>query len=196
MATAHLFIDYQNLHMSAYESFANYGAEVYDSLIHPGKFGDQTMSARTAAGHAPATLERIHVFRGLPGRNKEGKAHARNQRQASNWTRDSRIQMYSRPLRYPRDWPTSKAQEKGIDVMLGITVVQAAIEKWADVLIICTRDTDLVPAFELAHRLDNCSIELVGWDGMSQLVFDAGNVASTFLKLPAYRASRDTVDYR
>ena len=195
VATAHLFIDYQNLHMSAYELFAAYGAEKYDSLIHPAKFGDQTIYAREAASLPAATLEKIHVFRGLPSRKNEPNAHARNQRQASNWTRDRRVQMYSRPLRYPRDWPDERAQEKGIDVMLGITVVQAAIEGWADHLIICTRDTDLVPAFELAHKQGSCAIELVGWEGMSQLVFDTGKVAATFLKPAAYRASRDTRQY-
>ena len=195
MATAHLFIDYQNLHMSAHESFATYGSEKYDSLIHPGKFGDQTMLARVANQLPAATLEKIHVFRGLPSRKNEPNSNARNQRQASNWTRDRRVEVYSRPLRYPRSWPNERAQEKGIDVMLGITVVQAAMERWADHLIICTRDTDLVPAFELAHKQGSCAIELVGWDGMSQLVFDTGKVAATFLKEPAYRASRDTARY-
>jgi uncharacterized LabA/DUF88 family protein len=195
VATAQLFIDYQNLHMSAYESFAAYGAEKYDSLIHPARFGDQTMLARTANKLPDATLEKIHVFRGLPSRRHEPDSNARNQRQASNWTRDRRVEVHSRPLRYPRDWPDERAQEKGIDVMLGITVVQAALERWADYLIICTRDTDLVPAFELAHKLGNCGIELVGWDGMSQLVFDTGKVSATFLKQSAYRASRDTAQY-
>src|SRR5690606_12595055 len=144
------------------------------------RFGDEVMNARRRNHFPEATLQRIHVFRGLPSRNREGKAHARNQRQASYWSRDPRVQVHSRPLRYPREWPSARAQEKGIDVLLGISIVQAAMERWADVLIICTRDTDLVPAFELAHRLDTCVIEQVSWDGMSQLMFDTGTVRGTF----------------
>lgn len=80
MPSAQLFIDYQNLHLSAYECFAPYGTEVHDSLIHPGKFGDQVLIARRANHFPDVSLEKIHVFRGLPSRNKEGKAHSRNQR--------------------------------------------------------------------------------------------------------------------
>ena len=41
MATAHMFIDYQNLHMSAHEQFARFHEPVYQSLVHPAKFADR-----------------------------------------------------------------------------------------------------------------------------------------------------------
>ncbi len=58
--------------------------------------------------------------------------------------------MHNRPLRYPYRWPDVPAREKGVDVMLAIYFVGAAIEAHADTLIIASRDTDLLPAVEMA----------------------------------------------
>ncbi|CAQ03269.1 NYN domain-containing protein [Clavibacter sepedonicus] len=194
MATAHLFIDYQNLHFSAWETFTSYGSAVYDSLIHPGKFGDQVLAARAARNFPELELTKIHVYRGLPSRKREPGQHARVQRQASNWTRDPRVVMSLRALKYPRDWPDEPSQEKGIDVLLAIQVVQASIESAADTLIVSTRDTDILPALELVQSTGNTALELATWKGQSELKMSP-QPKSVSLDKPFYMRSRDTANY-
>ena len=195
MATAHLFIDYQNVHFTAWECFTSYGTQVWESLIHPGKFADQISAARDARGFEHVDFTKIHVYRGHPSRRNEPTQHARVQRQASNWTRDRRVEMNLRPLRYPRDWPDEPAVEKGVDVHLAIQVAQAAMEKWADVLIVATRDTDIVPALELVHKTDGVSLELATWAGQSELKLTQ-KTPVVRLDKGGYARSRDTNNYR
>lgn len=215
MATAQLFIDYQNLHFTAWECFTSYGTEVWQSLIHPGKFADQVRAARLARHFPDVDITAIHVYRGIPSRKNEPTQNARVQRQASNWTRDRRVKMNLRPLRYPSDWPDSKSQEKGVDVQLAIEVVQAtmvaenrlaAAQREADaagvemtpiepeVLIVATRDTDIVPALEIARASTAVQLELATWKGQSELKLSS-KVRSVSLDKALYSKSRDTANY-
>lgn len=141
----HLFIDYQNVHLSVVDAFAPPGTPPHTALIHPGRFGDALMSRRLASQRG-GTLERIHVYRGMPGQRQEAAMNARNTAQASNWTRDPRVTVYSRPLRYPHDWPSQRAKEKGVDVALAVDAVRCALKDEADTIIVASRDTDLLPA--------------------------------------------------
>lgn len=194
MATAHLFIDYQNVHFTAWECFSSYGSPVYDSLIDPGKFGDQVLAARAARNFDPVDLEEIHVFRGWPSRRHEGQQHARVQKQASNWTRDPRVKMHLRSLQYPRDWPDEPAKEKGVDVELAVEVVRAAITRTADVIIVATRDTDIVPALDLVTTATASVVELATWDGQSELKVTS-RPKTVRLGRSAFNRSRDTRNY-
>jgi uncharacterized LabA/DUF88 family protein len=169
MKSAHLFIDYQNLHLSTHDRFGSVGGAVHHSLIHPGLFADVLQQRRNALVHQRIQIEKVHVFRGLPSNAREPNPASRNKAQKAQWTRDARIAMYERPLRYPRNWPDQPAREKGVDVMLAITFIRAAMEKWADYLILASRDTDLLPALEIAQTLDGAHVEVAGWAGDSRL---------------------------
>lgn len=68
-------------------------------------------------------------------------------RQCAAWQKSGAI-VIPRTLRYPFDWPRSKAEEKGIDVALSVDFVAGAIESAYDVGIICSTDTDLRPPIE------------------------------------------------
>jgi hypothetical protein len=72
-------------------------------------------------------------------------------RQCAAWQRAGAV-VISRTLRYPFDWPQSKAEEKGIDVALSVDFVAGAIEGAYDVGIICSTDTDLRPPIEYVAR--------------------------------------------
>jgi uncharacterized LabA/DUF88 family protein len=191
---AHLYVDYQNVHFTAWECFSAYGTPVYQCLIDPGKFADQVLAARLDKGYQAVDLTEIHVFRGWPSRRNEGAQHARVQRQASNWTRDRRVKMHLRTLQYPRDWPETPANEKGVDVDMAIEVVRAGITGTADVIVVATRDTDIVPAIELVSASTGASVELAGWHGQSELKV-AGASGSVLLQRPAFNRSRDTRNY-
>ncbi|MGL5823574.1 MAG: NYN domain-containing protein, partial [Nocardioides sp.] len=144
-----LYIDYQNVHLSVRETFAPPGTPHHRTLIHPGNYGDALMARRKAKGRIGA-LEKIQVYRGQPSSDREPGMASRNKAQHAEWARDPRVTVHSRPLRYPRHWPDDPAREKGVDVRLALDFVRAAVDRSADVLILASRDTDLVPALESA----------------------------------------------
>lgn len=191
----HLFIDYQNVHLSIAEAFAPPCTPHHTTLIHPGRFGDALM-ARRLASQRGGQLERIHVYRGMPGQRQEAVMNARNRAQASNWTRDPRVSVYSRPLRYPRDWPAQKAKEKGVDVALAVDAVRCALRGEADTIVVASRDTDLLPAVELVNDLPGVDVEVCTWQGLSRLQFRGnGGLWCTYLQGSDYMASKDPTQY-
>jgi len=194
MATAHLFIDYQNLHLSAHECFER-EMPIHHSLIHPGLFADEVQRVRNSLVHTPVTIEKIHVYRGQPSSEREVESAARNKSQAAFWERDRRVKVHSRTLRYPPDWPDTHSREKGVDVMLAVTLVRASIEKWADVLILASRDTDLLPALEAARDIDGSIVEVAGWRAKSRLRIPHVRLWATGLEFDDYQRCRDTRPY-
>ncbi len=194
LATAHLFIDYQNLHLSAHECFAR-DMPIHHALIHPGLFADAVQRVRNELVHTPVTIEKVHVYRGQPSSEREVQAAARNKAQRAAWEKDRRVKVYSRSLRYPRDWPDTPSREKGVDVMLAVTLMRASIEKWADVLILGSRDTDLLPALEAARDIDHSIVEVAGWRPKSRLQIPGVRLWSTGLDVDDYEASRDRRQY-
>ena len=194
--TVHLFIDYQNVHLTGHALFGIQGAAPHLSLIHPARLADQIDASRLAHGRE-GSITRVYVFRGLPSATHEPRPNSWNQAQASEWRRDPRVIMRQRPLRYPRNWPTDKAREKGIDVMLATSFVRAAILREADVLILASRDTDLAPALELAQAVQNPPIiEECVWAGSGRLPCElAQQPWCTFLGMGDFDASLDKRTY-
>lgn len=195
--TAHLFIDYQNLHISAHEMFAPLGSPQHLSLIHPGLFASRLELVRNAAVHVPVVITEVHVYRGQPSSQKDALAAARNKAQAAEWTRDRRVEVHSRTLRYPREGGAPR--EKGVDVMLAIDLVRCSISKSADVIILASRDTDLLPALEAAYDLDGSIVETASWRGNSRLRFSPNSgrrpLWSTLLDRHDFAASKDPRSY-
>ena len=66
---------------------------------------------------------------------------------------EGRVTVIARSLRYPPDWPMTRAQEKGVDVALAVDFVRMAILDEFDVGVIMSTDTDLRPALEAVLRL-------------------------------------------
>ena len=197
LARAHLFIDYQNVHLSGHEMFAAFGAPLHASLIHPAALADQITAVRNTKVFQPVAIERIHVYRGQPSSHQDPTAAARNKAQAASWTRDRRVQMHTRTLTYPYDGGAPR--EKGVDVMLAVDLIRCSITKSADVIILASRDTDLLPALEAAYDLDGAIVETAGWSGQSRLRFRGDpprrRLWMTELGASEFKDSLDTRDY-
>ncbi|WP_163376407.1 NYN domain-containing protein [Dietzia sp. Alg238-R159] len=205
MPSVHFFIDYQNLHLSVREAFnPPQGTPPDTYLIHPARFAEEVMKVRrevlpglrTNAWPAAAEeeLTEIHVYRGQPDSTRQKMPASKNKAQAAEWTRDRRVTVHSRALRYPRDWPEERAREKGVDVMLACHFVRHAIEKRADTLILASRDTDLLPALEMAREL-GVRVETAMWKDASRLRLKGDPLWSTLLDIRGYLASKDTRQY-
>ena len=194
MEKIHLFVDYQNVHLSIAEAFAPPGTPHHTTLIHPGKFGDALMARRARFGRR-GELYKISVFRGQPSSNREVEAAARNKAQSAEWSRDARVEVHNRVLRYPKQWPDQKAKEKGVDVALAIALVRCALSQECGTIVLASRDTDLVPALEMAVELGSSQVEVTHWQGTSRLRLPGTSMWCTTMTGADYLASKDPREY-
>ena len=144
-----LFIDAQNFYNGARRAF--FASE--DSHVF-GQFQPVGIGSLICSRGLPSTtrsLEEVRVYTGRPDASKEPETYAAHMKQCMAWNRAGPT-VIARPLRYPPDWPQSKAQQKGVDVALAIEFVAYAIEGKYDVGVIASTDTDLIPALEFVRR--------------------------------------------
>lgn len=115
-----VFIDYQNVYRRARSAYAAPGDPHTVGQVHPLKVG--TLLATKTPNSA---LEFVRIYRGLPDGAKDPKGNAACTRQVTAWKALARVEVFTRPLRYPQNYPTEKPTEKGIDVQLAIDFVGA-----------------------------------------------------------------------
>lgn len=222
---AAVVIDYQNVHLTARDYFAKDQPD-HEALIHPMLFSEVAIKQRNARqkeGYPPARLERVLVYRGHPHADYDPAQHARSAAQADQWRRDG-AHVHLRDLKYEfyrqadgspatdihgRKIPLDhvRPKEKGVDVLCALACVRLALDPAIDVVILASRDSDLVAALDEVYDLHGADhqvakIETIAWK-------DAGNpragslqptrprkIWNTFLDRTAFEASRDPRDYR
>lgn len=79
--------------------------------------------------------------------------------------------------------------------MLAVTLMRASIARWADVLILASRDTDLLPALEAARDIDGSIVEVAGWRPKGRLQIPGVRLWATGFDITEFEASRDTREY-
>lgn len=206
-ARALVVIDYQNIHLTAHDVYAPDGLAKHLTLVHPLYFATQTIHHRNkqleaddSVANPPADLAAVAVFRGLPSNKHDPKPYQYSQAQKSEWTRDRRVKVNYRPLRYRWDSSAGKQvkTEKGVDVLVALAAVDAARESEFDVVILATHDTDLEPAVEVGLKLARQSgswFETVGWSGCKILKPNGPRQWHTTLGGSAFVNSRDRKQY-
>lgn len=203
MLSALVIIDYQNIHLTAHDLWAPKGAPKHETLLHPLHYANQVVGQRNhvlmprldAGPGAFAELGGVAVYRGLPSNKHAATAYRRSMAQRSEWTRDGRVSVTYRPLKYYWDNGRAYPQEKGVDVMVALHVVRAAREGKFGLVILASHDTDLEPAVDEALRLGpDCQIETTGWRNAKRLRPDT-DVWHTFLDSGHFVRSRDRKDY-
>ena len=167
-----VFIDYQNTYMGARELFFNRSGPSQNGQFDPLALAERIRVARNA--HIATELKEVRVYRGLPDGRRDSRGYAAGSRQKAKWESDG-INVLTRPLRYPRNYPTEKPQEKGVDVHLAIDFISLAINDEYDVGVLISCDTDLRPALEFA-RARGRKIEVAAWR--------SGTISSPRLHLP------------
>lgn len=194
------FIDAQNMYKGARDAF---GARDALGKIHePFTFGQikPIELGRLICSRPPPLqtrkLEEVRVYTGRPDSSKQPTGYGANLAQCAGWEADGVIVTH-RTLRYPFDWPASKAQEKGIDVALAIDFVTGAIDGKYDVGVICSTDTDLRPALEYVYRKFGGSprAEVLAWSNSYRLSVPGLNIWCHYLDQADFAGISDGVDY-
>lgn len=191
-----VLIDYQNIHLTARDLFGRPGTGAHETLIHPALFADRLVRVRAATATGTAKIVSVAVFRGVPSNAKQPGLYAAAQAQRAHWTRDPRVRVHYRPLRYGA-WPKEPPREKGIDVHLAVELVRAAyLVQGLDVAVVASHDRDLEPALDLAAESRRVTVETVGWRQRPPLRVRGRLLRHTALGLPDFLAVRDSRDYR
>jgi hypothetical protein len=150
-----VFLDYQNVHLVGRGILAS-GTPAGECVPHPATLADLIAAKRGR----PSQAELIKVYRGLPSPTRDPAKYAVNQAQAAHWTRDRRVAVHHRPLRYSAQGPP---REKGIDVAIAVDLVHLAMRRQYDALVLFSADTDLLPAIELIRSAGWTHIEVAAW---------------------------------
>lgn len=187
-----VFMDYQNLHGWARRQFQPVNAHPAIGHVDPLRLARLLVSRRRSR----SLLESVRIYRGRPNPTRQPKPAAANDRQTSQWERSPLVTVIRRPLRYPLDWPTTPAAEKGIDVALAVDLVRLAMTNAYDAAIVVSSDTDLLPAVETVYDLHLAHIEVATWAGAPRLRFSTTQLPwCHFVAEPEYRTIEDPTDY-
>jgi len=165
-----VFLDFQNVHLTGHYLYGG-GCEPYRCVPNPARLADLIAARR----RRPSAAADIRVYRGRPDPNHQPTPAAANDAQASEWTRDRRVQVIRRQLNY-RNWPGMPPQEKGIDVQLAVDLIHTAMTGQHDALVLFSSDTDLLPALETVVRHKMGHVEVACWSGFKPLRFPGGNL--------------------
>lgn len=203
--TVKMIIDYQNIHLTGHGVFVPNGIPKHESLVHPLHFASQWLTVRQHVMNLQAMehggerealeLKSVVVYRGNPSNRENPKAYQRNQAQRSEWTRDPRVRVEYRTLRYSWENGYRRPQEKGVDVMVALDVVRSADRHEADIVVLASHDTDMEPALETALENTDVRIETAGWVGCRVLRVPGQRIWHTALNGGHFVASRDRRDY-
>jgi NYN domain len=187
-----VFLDYQNVHLTAHGLFLNYGTAPHEALVHPLRLAERLVDKRRDGGQ----LISVRVFRGRPNPGRQPVPAAANDAQTAAWERaDDRVRVIRRDLNY-RGWPEHPPREKGVDVALAISLVESAMLNEYDVAIVFSGDTDLIPAVEMAFRRTTPRVEIAAWAGAKPLWFPADLAAGRRLPWCHFLSEQDFEDVR
>ena len=151
-----LFVDYQNVYRRARDAFHDHRSDPHwMGQVDPVALGSLIVNS---GGNPESQLSQVRIYRGLPDARKDRNGNRAANRQIVAWRRDPLITVNARPFRYPRDYPASPPQEKGIDVQLALDFAMMAVRGEYDVGVLMSNDTDLRPALGRGNefRCPNC----------------------------------------
>ena len=190
-----VFFDYQNLWGAARDAF--YGK---NDPVQSGQFRPRAL-ADLLARKAPNRQELVYVgiYCGLPDSTRDRKTFAARRRQIAAWEKAG-VKACPRPLRYPHNWPAEPAEEKGVDVNLGIDVVMQAVRGEYDAAIIGSVDSDIAPVVEALLELKRLNgvpeVEVIAFKGLSKRIGVSGQqLTERWLSNLDWTAVEDRTDY-
>jgi len=191
-----LFLDDKNFYKGARDAFFSDTDAHFYGQVSPIALGNLICSR---PAKTQRRLQQVRIYTGLPDSTKEPKTYAAHIKQCQSWKKEG-VEVITRMLRYPQDWPNSKAQQKGVDVALAVDLVALAIDSIYDVGVIASTDSDLRPALEYVIQKcrNKCHIEVAAWftpQTKNRLSIPGINIWCHRLHKADYDAVADLTDY-
>lgn len=197
-----VFIDAQNVYRDARRAFFDEDAPSVAGQVDARKYSELLVGRVASHLGRSCELKQIRMYAGRPDAAREPVSASSMDRQVAAWEALG-VVVSQRPLRYPSDWPNTKAQQKGVDVQMAADLVQLYLRQVYDIGVLATTDTDLRPAVESV-------IEIAGNDRAYPAVFTcawnsprlnkrlwliARPLYCFFLRKPDYDAVCDPIRY-
>ncbi len=160
-----VFIDEANVYEDAKRAFGANDPAI-PGRIKPMRYG-MLLAGRMPLGEsAPRELKEVRVYTGVPSSSKDSKSYGAHRKQTASWTKAGAA-VVAHPLRYPKEWPDARPQQKGVDVQIAIDLVMMAMRREYDIAILASADTDLRPALIACKSLpEGCpTLEVAAWKG-------------------------------
>jgi uncharacterized LabA/DUF88 family protein len=201
-----VFIDGQNVYKTCERLYGH-------GYAHPLLLADRLVDGRKLVG--------VRYYSGVhdPTVNPQGRSRADRRH---NLMRRVGVTVVERKLRYRWEWgfnpavlpnpiksrgqrmqvtvsPYQRAREKGIDVAIGLDVVDLATQGLMDVAVIVSSDNDLCEAarstHEVTRRSDRVSVEAAVFNEARSAVLLQHYDYTHQLRFPDFDAARDSFDY-
>ena len=193
-----LYIDVQNSYRGARRSFFSDVAPSVGGQFDPHMLG-KLIESRGGPNGAVSVLNEVRVYTGRPDSRKDPKTYAAHMKQCGKWQTDG-VRVIHRGLRYPRNWPSERSQEKGIDTALAIDFVTMAVDGEYDLGVIMSTDTDLLPALEFVHNrfFGARHVAVAAWSSPQsnrRLFIPGANIWCHWLNRDDYNAVADPTNY-
>ena len=163
-----VFIDYRNVYHRARASFG-YDSDPDPNIGHtcPQKVG-QLLCDLGLPNNPDRELNQVRVYKGMPDHRSGVDAQSFAARQVAAWEKVPTVIVRSRPLDYfeveKKGKTVWKSQEKGVDVMLALDLVDLARSDAFDTAVVFSADSDLLPALEQVVGL-GYRVETATWVG-------------------------------
>lgn len=187
-----VFFDWQNSLRCAREAFGPGSTGMVNPLLM-GKL----LAGRREDGQAKGKLEFVRIHAGMASQRRDPRTYAANRRQFQHWQNLSpQVHVINRTVSYS----SGQAHEKGIDVALAIDLVRCVLfESHCDIAVLCSCDTDLLPALELVAERRPGAIEVAAWSGPNPspaaLSIKGSRIRQHLLDATFYRKVEDRTDY-
>lgn len=163
-----VFIDYQNVYHLARAAFGFVNnPDKNIGHVHPRKVGE-LLCELGKSQFMDRELFGVRIYQGLPDIRSGARLVGFSSRQVSSWARSEGVVARTRPLAYYESTKggqtTWRAQEKGVDVMLAVDMVDMARTDAYDTAVVFSADTDLLPALEAVVGIGK-RVETATWRG-------------------------------
>ncbi len=198
MSRVIVFVDAQNFYRSARRAFFDDATDPY----RVGQFHARALGELLCARDAGRSLAAVRLYTGRPDAYLQPAAYRANVRQCQAWEQAG-CYVFTRQLRYPYGWPDNAdgqgPQEKGIDVRMALDIALLAYRREYDVAIVCSGDSDLIPAIEeVLDGEGTALVEVAGWRSeryRQRLSIDDRNLWCHWLRREDHERVRDDTDY-
>jgi uncharacterized LabA/DUF88 family protein len=142
-----VLVDAQNVYRDARRAFFNDQGPSIRGQVAAERYSQLLRQRVTEYLKRDTDLIETRMYAGKPDAAREPTAAAAMERQVAAWEKAG-VVVCQRPLRYPPDWPATKAQQKGVDVQLSTDLVQLYLRDFYDIAVVASTDTDMRPALE------------------------------------------------